>query len=85
MPKCYSEQDIEDELVKCGSCSRVSADDQCSSKCEVGCTLMNTDTKAKSNIAVSHNILKEVVPPYSLKIAFVKLLLKGPYSPEINT
>ena len=38
---------------------------------------MNIDTKVKYNVAVPHNILKEVVPvSLEEKITFVKLLLK---------
>ena len=67
-------------------CLRVSAEDQCSRKCEVGCTMMNTDVKFKYNVVVSHNILKEVVPvSLEEKIMFVKLLLKGTYTFKINT
>ena len=84
-PKCYSEADIEDEMAICDQCSRVSDDDQCSSKCEVECTFMNTDTKVKF-VAMPHNILKEVVPvSLEEKITFAKLLLKGDYTFKINT
>ena len=51
-PKCYSTVDIKDEMAICDHCSTVSAEDQCSSKCEVGCTVMNTDMKVKYNVAV---------------------------------
>ena len=67
-------------------CLRVSAEDQCSSKCEVGCTVMDTDAKVKYNVVVPHNILKEVVPvSLKEKIMFAKLLLKGTYTFKINT
>ena len=69
--------DIKDEMAICHHCSRVSAEDQCSSKCEVGCAVTNTDSKVKYNVVVSHNILKEVVPvSLEEKVMFVKLLLK---------
>ena len=77
-PKCYSEVDIGDEMAICDQCSTVSAEDQCSSKCEVGCAVMSTDTKVKYNVVVPHNILKEVVLVFlGENITFVKLLLKG--------
>ena len=77
--------DIKDEMAICDHCSRVSAEDQCSSKCEVRSTVTNTDSKVKY-VAVSHNILKEVVPvSLKEKIMFVKLLLKGTYTFKINT
>ena len=76
-PKCYSKVDIEDEMAICDNCSTVIADDHCSRKCEVECTVMNTDTKVKHNVVVPHNILKEDVPvSLEEKITFVKLLLK---------
>ena len=46
-PNCYSEADIEDEMAICDHCSTVSVEDQYSSNYEVGCTVMNTDTKVK--------------------------------------
>ena len=80
-PKCYSKEDIKDEMVICDHCSKVSAEGQCSSKCEVGCTVMNTGAKVKYNVVVPYNILKEVVPAsLEERIAFVKLLLKGTYT-----
>ena len=85
-PKCYSEVDIQDEIAVCDHCSTVSVEDQCSSKCEVGCTVMDTDTKVKYIVVVSHNILKDVVPVLlEEKITFVKLSLKGTYTFKINT
>ena len=39
--------DIEDKMAICDHCWAVSAEDQCSSKCEIGCTI----------IVLSHNIL----------------------------
>ena len=64
----------------------MSVEDQCSSKCEVGCTVMDTDTKVKYIVVVSHNILKDVVPVLlEEKITFVKLPLKGTYTFKINT
>ena len=80
-PKCYSKVDIKDEMAICDHCSTLSAEDQGSSKCEVACTVMNTDTKVKYNVVVPHNILKEVVPELlEEQITFVKLLLKGTYT-----
>ena len=93
-PKCYSKdenrpvkmrwpslKDIKDEMAIWDHCLRVSAEDQCSSKCEVGCTVMDTDAKVKYNVVVPHNILKEVVPVLlEEQITFVKLLLKGTYT-----
>ena len=38
-PKCYSEVDTEDEMPICDHCLAVSAEDQCSSKSEVECTV----------------------------------------------
>ena len=47
---------------------------------------MNSDTKVEYNVAVPHNILKEVVPvSLEVKITFAKLLLKGTYTFKINT
>ena len=47
---------------------------------------MNTDMKANYNVAVPHNILKEVVSvSLEEKITFVKLLLKGTYIFKMNT
>ena len=78
--------DIKDEMAICDHCPKVSAEDQCSRKCEVGCTVINTDLKVKYNVVVDHNILKEVVPvSLEEKIMFVKLLLKGTYTFKINT
>ena len=56
-PKWYSKVDIKDEIAICDHCSIVSAEDQCSSKCEIGCTLINTDTKVKYNVVVPHKKL----------------------------
>ena len=76
-PKCYSKEDIKDEMVICDHCSKVSAEGQCSSKCEV----MNTGAKVKYNVVVPYNILKEVVPAsLEERITFVKLPLKGTYT-----
>ena len=44
-PKCYSKVDNKDEMAICNHCSTVSAEDQCNSKCEVGCKVMNTAQK----------------------------------------
>lgn len=55
-PKCYSEVDTEDEMPICDHCLAVSAEDQCSSKSQVECTVMNTDTKVKYNVVVCQNI-----------------------------
>ena len=73
-------------MAICDHCSLVSVEDQCSSNCKVGWTVMNTDMKANYNVAVPHNILKEVVS-VSLEenITFVKLLLKGTYTFKMNT
>ena len=85
-PKCCSKVDVEDEMAICNHCSTVSAEDQCSSKCEIGCTIVNTDTKAKYNVVVLHNILKEVVSvSLEEKITFARLLLKGTYTFKENT
>ena len=85
-PKCYSKVDIKDEMAISDHCLRLSAEDQCSSKCEVGCTVMDTDAKVKYNVVVPHNILKEVVPvSLKEKIMSAKLLLKGTYTFKINT
>ena len=47
---------------------------------------MNSDTKVEYNVAVPHNILKEVVPvSLEVKITFAKLLLKGTYTFKIHT
>ena len=83
-PKRYSEVDVEDEMTICNHCSTVSAEDQCSSKCKVGCTVMNADTEVKYNVVMPHNMK---VVPVSLEenIKFVKLLLKGSYTFKINT
>ena len=85
-PKCYSEGDIQDEIAISDHCSTVSVEDQCSSKCKVGCTVIDNDTKVKYKVVVPHNILKEVVPAsLEEKITFVKLFLKGTYTFKINT
>ena len=79
-PKCYAKVDIKDEMTRCDHCSIVSAEDQCSSKCEVGSTIMNTDTKVKY-VVVPHNILKEVaLVSLEEKITLAKLLLNGTYT-----
>ena len=84
--KCYSTVDIKDEMSISDHCSTGPSEDQCSSKCKVGSTVMNTDTKVKYNIVVPHNILKEVVPAsLEEKITFVKLILKGTCTFKINT
>ena len=83
-PKYSSKVDIKNKMSICDHCSTVSAEDQCSSKCEVRCTVMNTDTKVKYNVVVPHNILKEIVPvSLEEKIMFIKLLLKGTF--KLNT
>ena len=82
-PKCFSKMDIKDEMAICSHCSTVSAEDQCSSKCEVGCRVMNTDMKVEYNVIVPHNILKEVVP-VSLEEK-ITLILKGTYIFKIST
>ena len=78
--------DTEDDMAICNHCSIVPAEYKCSSKCEVGCTVMNTDTKVKYNLFVSQSILKEVVPVSLVqKITFVKLLSKDTYTFKINS
>ena len=50
-PICNSEVDIEDEITKWDHCSTAHTEDQCSNKCKEECTVMNTDTKVKYNVA----------------------------------
>ena len=62
-------------------CWTGSAEDQCSSKCEIECTVMNNDTKVKYNVAVPHNTLERSCACLAWgKVTFVKLLLKGTYT-----
>ena len=66
--------DIEDEMAICDHYCTVSVEGHCSSKCEVGCIVMNTDTRVKYNVA-PHDIMKEVVlVSLEEKFTFVKFL-----------
>ena len=67
--------DIEDKMAICDHCWAVSAEDQCSSKCEIGCTIINTDKKLNIMLLCPTTFW---IVPVSLeeKITFVKLLLK---------